>query len=246
MKIDLVAWGDSIPGLYLKSGGKQSAVSALEFRYSEPVSYVGPIIMEIRKTNRGSDPSGEQVSVEDEEKKIKTIKAADAKPCRAGPPKSEKKGIALELEKRRMKDPSIVALAALPSSGSRHATVLLAPADGDTFTAYVIDDDPSKLPMGQLRIHNFSPFPIALRADGKMSKELQNRDSIIIPAPKNRRLIYELAYKKGDKWKIQGNCFVSLPANEQVQMMVIKTDHSLFRSSDGSIGGFLQIITLRR
>lgn len=245
MKIDLVAWGDTITGLYLKSGGKQSAVSALGFHYSEPVSYVGPVIMEIRKTDSGNEPSDDEMSEEVEEQEMEPLKAAAANPSEADPPKPQK-GIALELEKRRMKDPTIVALAALPSSGCRQATVLLAPADGGTFTAYVIDDDPSKLPMGQLRVHNLSPFPIALRENGKMSKELKTKESLLIPAPKNRRLIYELAYKKGDKWKIQGNSFISLPATEQVQMMVIKTENPLFRSTDGSIGGFLQTVTLRR
>lgn len=244
MKIDLVAWGDTITGLSLKSGEKQVVVSALGFRYSEPVAYAGPVIVEIRKAGSRSSPSDEEISAEDKDHEMKPLTAADTKTDKTRPTKP-KQGIALELEKRRKKDPTIVALATLPSAGSRRATVLLAPADGETFTTYVIDDDPSKLPMGHFRIHNLSSLPIALHCNGKQGKELKTRETFVAPA-QNGQLIYELAYKLGDNWKVQENNIIALPPTEQIQMMVMKSDNSFFLSTDGSSGGFLQVVTLRR
>ncbi len=244
MKVDLVAWGNTITGLSLKSGEKQAVVSALGFRYSDPVSYSGPVILEIRKAGSGSRSSEQEISEEDKQHEMKPLTAADAKADNVTPAKP-KQGIALELENRRKKDPSIVALAALPKSGCRRATVLLAPADGGTFTTHVIDDDPSKLPMGQLRIHNLSPFPIAMRCNGKHGAELKTSETLLVPA-QNEQLIYELAYKLGDMWKTQENNIMRLRSTEQVQMMILKSDNSFFQSTDGSTGGFLQIVTLRR
>ena len=121
----------------------------------------------------------------------------------------------------------------------------MAPADAGTFTAYVIDDDPSKLPLGQLRIHNLSPLPVAMRCNGKPDKELKTRETFIVPA-KTEQLIYELAYKLGDEWKMQENNVIPVRATEQAQMIILKSDNSFFLSTDGSSGGFLQIVTLRR
>lgn len=244
MKIDLVAWGDTITGLSLKSGEKQAVVSALSFRYSEPVSYAGPVILEIHKAESGGTSSKENISDEDRDHEMKPLTAEDAKTGKDSPAKP-KQGIALELETRRKKDPTLVALAVLPAAGCRRATVLLAPADGGTFTSYVIDDDPSKLPMGQLRIHNLSPIPIAMRCNGKQRMELKTSEAFVVPA-QNEQLIYELAYKLGEKWKMQENNIIQLRSTEQVQMMVLKSDNAFFQSTDGSAGGFLQIVTLRR
>ena len=244
MKIDLVAWGDTISGLSLKSGGKQAEISALSFSYSAPVSYSGPVILEIRKSGSSGRSSDVEISDEDKQHEMKPLTAADAQTDKNSPAKP-KQGIALELENRRNKDPSIVALAALPGSDCRQVTVLLAPADEGTFTTYVIDDDPSKLPMGQLRVHNLSPFPIAMRCNGKQGAELKTRETLLVSA-KNEQLIYEVAYKLGDKWKIQENNIIPLRPTEQVQMMVLKSDNLFFQSTDGSSGGFLQIVTLRR
>lgn len=244
LKVDLVAWGDTITGLSLKSGEKQAVVSALGFRYSDPVSYSGPVILEIRKAGSRSSSSDAEISEEDKQHEMKPLTAEDAK-ADIDTPAKPKQGIALELENRRKKDPSIVALAALPKSGCRRATVLLAPADGGTFTTYVIDDDPSKLPMGQLRVHNLSPIPIAMRCNGKHGAELKTSETLLVPAH-NEQLIYELAYKLGDKWKTQENNIIPVRPTEQVQMMVLKSDNSFFLSTDGSSGGYLQIVTLRR
>ncbi|MCH1922483.1 hypothetical protein L9G15_24040, partial [Shewanella sp. A3A] len=77
-----------------------------------------------------------------------------------------------ELKARREKEPTLVALAKLPA-GSRRATVLIAPASEGTYQTFVIDDDPTKLPLGQLRILNYSPVKIAMRCNGKASKEMK-------------------------------------------------------------------------
>lgn len=244
MKIDLVAWGDTITGLSLKSGDKQSVVSAISFRYSEPVAYTGPVILEIHKSGSGGNTSDAKTSDEDKDHEMKPLLAADANPNPDAPAKPNQ-GIALELEKRRKLTPTLVALAALPASGCRRATVLLAPADGGTFTSYVIDDDPSKLPMGQLRIHNLSPLDIAVRCNGKQAEELKTTETCLVAA-QDEQLIYELAYKLGDKWKMQENNIIPLRPTDQVQMMVLKSDNAYFQSTDGSSGGFLQVVTLRR
>jgi hypothetical protein len=156
-----------------------------------------------------------------------------------------KQGLALELAKRRQKEPTLVALAALPGGNCSRATVLLAPADEGTYTAYVIDDDPSKLPVGQVRIHNLCPFPIAMRCNGNKPQELKTREAMLVPARKEH-LIYELAYKLGDVWKMQECNLIPVRPREQSQMIILKSDNSFFVSSDGSRSGFLQIVTLRR
>ncbi len=96
-----------------------------------------------------------------------------------------KQGLALELEKRREKEPTLVALAALPGGACRRATVLLGPADAGTYIAYVIDDDPGKLPVGQVRIHNLSPLTIAMRCNGKPAQELKTRETLLVPPKTN-------------------------------------------------------------
>ncbi len=244
MKIDLVAWGDDITGLSLKSGESNAGVTALAFRYSVPVSYSGPAILEIHKSGGGGTPTGPEPSAEDKAHQLKPLLADEAETDPAEPA-TPKQGLALELEKRRKKAPSLVALAALPASGCRRATVLLAPADAGTFLAYVIDDDPSKLPPGQLRLHNLSPLPIALRCNNTLNKELKTRETFVVPI-QNQQLVYELAYKLGEEWKMQENNVIPVRETEQTQMIVLKSDNKFFQSSDGSGSGFLQVVTLRR
>ena len=244
MKIDLVAWGDKITGLSLKAADSKGSITALSFRYSEPVTYSGPAIMEIHKVSGEVNSNEPEPSADDKAHQLMPLLEAppDATSGEAAKPKQ---GIALELEKRRLKSPTLVALAALPASGCRRATVLLAPADAGTFIAYVIDDDPSRLPLGQMRLHNLSPVPISVRCNGKVSKELKTREAFVVPA-ENGQLVYELAYKLGDEWKMQENNVIPVRANEQTQMIVLKSTNSYFLSSDGGGGGFLQVVTLRR
>lgn len=243
MKIDFIAWGDEIKGLSLDPGAVKSGITALGFRYSTPVSYSGPAVMAIYQSVGSSATPAAKASLEELPSNLRP--AIVEKPSSPGKEAAPKQGLALELEKRRKKEPTLVALAVLPAAGCRRATVLLAPAEGGTFTAYVIDDDPAQLPVGQLRIHNLSSMQIALRCNESPVRELNTRDSMIIPA-KMDHVIYELAYKFEDEWKKQENNIVKVRPMEQTQMIILKSNHSYFLASDGSASGFLQIVTLRR
>ena len=246
MKIDVVAWGNEIKGLSFKPGSSKTAITALGFRYSTPVTYSGPTLIGIYQ----SESTPEAVA-KPAVKYPAAARIVPAKPFGTGQtdgPASgaaPKQGLALELEVRRKKEPSLVALANLPGGDCRRATVLLAPADGGTFTAYVIDDDPSKLPLGQLRVHNLSPYPIAMRCNGNPALELKNRDAILVPAVRDH-LIYELAYKLDDAWNVQENNVIPIRPTEQSQMIILKSEDPFFLASDGSRSGFLQMIILRR
>jgi hypothetical protein len=246
MKIDVVAWGDDVKGLSFKPGPGKDGITALGFRYSTPVAYSGPVIMPIYQSASPPAVAAAPPIKLPAEGRIAppSTSAVEANADPATKP-APKQGLALELEKRRKKDPTLVALAVLPGGACRRATVLLAPAEAGTFTAYVIDDDPSKLPVGQLRIHNLSPFPIAMRCNGKPAKELSNREAILVPAIKDH-LIYELAYQLDDEWIVQENNVIPVRPTEQAQMIILKSNNSFFLASDGSRSGFLQIVTLRR
>jgi hypothetical protein len=200
LKLDIIAWGDAIEGLRITTGGKAIPVRAEAFEYSEAVSYNGSIVLEISKTQAGAPSTPPQAT-------------SDIKPQ------------ADELEKRRVKNPSIVALALLPSN-SKRATVLVAPGANGTYQTYVIDDDPSKLPPGNLRIHNQSSIPIAIRCNSKINSKLKLRESVVVK-PVDQVVVYELD-------------------TDQVQMVILQSDADFFTSSDGSRGGFLQTVVLRR
>jgi hypothetical protein len=218
MKLDLVAWGPTIEGLSVKAGGKGEKVTAQAFTYSKPVAYSGSAVMEIHQ-----DPA-------------EAAKATEGSQNAAAIP--------AELSKLREKDPTIVAIAKLPP-GSRRATVLIAPAQSGTYQTFVIDDDPSKLPYGQLRIHNYSPIKIAMRCNGKAQKEMKTKETFLV-TPENTKVIYELAYDSQGQWEMQENNMITVPKDEQVQLIILKSDADFFTSSDGSRSGFLQTVTLRR
>lgn len=218
LKVDLVSWGADIPGLTLKSGSKGEATTALAFRYSKPISYSGPEVMEIHQ-----DPAS-------------AAKATEGSQNTAPVPP--------ELLARREKEPTLVALAKLPA-GSRRVTVLIAPASAGTYQTQVIDDDPTKLPQGQLRILNYSPVKITMRCNGKAAKELKTRESFVVP-PQDGQVVYELAYDNQGKWKMQENNLLAVNPKEQAQLIVLKSDADFFTNSDGSRSGFLQKVVLRR
>ena len=225
MKIDLVSWGEPISGLTLKSAKGKDPATALPFRYSKPVSYSGPVLLEI---HQGNAPAA----------------TAEAPPAAATPAGVTPNNIAAVLAERRKKEPTLVSLALLPPA-SKHATVLLAPATAGTFQAYVIDDDPSKLPFGQLRIHNLSPMKIAMRCQNKAAKELKPKESFVV-VPQNKEVVYELAYQNEGEWTTQENNIASVAETEQAQLVILKSDASFFTSQDGSRAGFLQSVILRR
>jgi len=217
LKLDLVSWGDDITGLSLHSGGANQALTAKSFTYSTPVRYSGPAIMQIHQQGGAKvDPK------------------APPNPAPIPP----------ELAALREKDPTIVAIAKLPS-GSRRATVLIAPAQSGTYQTFVIDDDPSKLPLGKLRVHNYSPMNVAVRCNGKQGAAMKLKDSFLAD-PKEGQIVYELAYQQDGEWTVQENNLLSITPQEQVQLIVLKSDADFFRSGDGSRTGFLQTVTLRR
>ena len=217
MKLDIVAWGPRVEGLSLKAGGE--AITAEPFIYTKAVAYSGSSILELHQSADAA------------------AKATEASQNSAPLPP--------ELAKLREKDPTIVALAKLPA-GSRRATVLIAPAQAGTYQTVVIDDDPSKLPFGKLRIHNYSPIKVAMRCNGKTQKELKTKESFVVDPNSNSEVIYELAYDNQGKWQMQENNLIPVPKDEQVQLIVLKSDADFFTSSDGSKSGFLQTVTLRR
>ena len=234
MRIDLIAWGESISGLTLKTPNAGQPSTALAFRYSKPISYSGPRLMEIHKAS-GRAVAGAPVEP-----------AAGTQEQTPEPQATGEKGLNLAkvLAERRLKQPTLVALAMLPAS-TRHATVLLAPAADGTFQSYVIDDDPSKLPEGKLRIHNLSPFTVAMRCHESKTFELKTKQSAIVE-PKNREVVYELAYQLDGNWVVQENNIATVRENEQAQFIVLKSDAEFFASADGSRSGFLQTVVLRR
>jgi len=238
--VDMVAWGDNIEGLSIKSGNTQTPVTAEAFTYSTPVTYRGPAIMEIYLDSAqpieqpgDEQPGGAPAAVE----------LDPAQPAENAPD-NEPNALAMELMERRENNPNLVALAVIPPN-SRHVTILIAPARGGTFQTYVIDDDPAKLPPGRLRIHNHSPMKIALRCNRAEPVALDRRESTIV-TPIDQAVIYELAYEKDGEWNIQENNIIRVGPSTQVQLIVLRSEAGFFTSSDGSRGGFLQTVALRR
>ena len=125
-------------------------------------------------------------------------------------------------------------------------TILLAPGPQNTFHCYVIDDEPTRFPWGSVRLHNYAAAPIGLRLGGAKMVALKYRESLIAPASADGSTIYQLAYQKDGKWKPQENNIIHVNPDEQVHFIVLQSDASFFRSSDGSRGGKLQTVTLRR
>lgn len=253
-KLNFVAWGDSIEGLSLKSGEKGQAFTAASFSYSDSVSYRGPHIVEIFQNAGTGEEQDESYTLDDGTKMRSAPQArvrkspnpavADSEVSPTDPPVA-KTGLALELEKRRKQNPSLVSLARIPS-GCTRATVLLAPAADGTYQSYVINDDPSKLPLGKLRIHNLSPFTIAVVIPPeKTPHQIKRNQQITLSAP-DGQIIYELAYLLEKEWTYQENNIVKVRPNEQTQMLVLRSDNDFFVSSGGSTGGFLQNVILRR
>ena len=218
MKIDVVAWGESISGLTLKSEGANKPVTAYAFRYSKPLNYSGPKILEISRTGEGAPQAAAPAD-------------ADAQ-------------IPQLLADKRKDNPNLVALAMLPTD-SKRVTVLLAPAASGTYIAYVIDDDPSRLPLGRLRIHNLSPHVLGFRFTNNRKAKVEVKQSVVIE-PTKGEVIYELAYEKDNEWIEMENSLATVRDDEQVQLVVLKSDASYFTSSDGSRSGYLQTVVLRR
>ena len=201
MLIDLVAWGDTIEGISLKSESKKETLTALAFTYSDSVAYKGPPVLAIYQNGTSSSKVEEPISEEDERHRSQPLQFDDEK---VDPAKlDDTNPLVKELFRRREEEPTLVALVPLPS-GSKRVTILLAPAAGGLLQPYLIDDDPSKLPVGKLRVHNLSRFPISMRCSGNQDIELKPGSDSVVNA-QNQVVAYELKYKKGDKWITQEN-----------------------------------------
>jgi len=240
MMIDVVAWGGDIGGLSFKAGKQEGKITAKAFTYSEPVKYSGPRIMEIHQSGDGrvGEDTG-PISPEDREHQSMPLIIEHP-----GDGATGQASIPPALAKRREKEPTLVALVALPAN-ARRTTVLLAPAAAGTYQGYVIDDDPSRLPLGKLRVHNLSPLTIAMQFTGGHKKEMKPRDTLLVDAPKGQA-VYQLAYRTADSWKVQENNIIPVRPDEQTQFIVLKSNNQFFLSADGAAGGYLQTVILRR
>lgn len=239
MKIDVVAWGDDIGGLSFKTGKKEGEIIARSFTYSEPINYTGPRLLSIHQTGDGHV---EKISIpgtpEDKEHESIPLPIEEIRNAEADAP------IPPELAKRRQEDPTLVALVLLPPN-CRRATVLLAPAAAGTYRGYAIDDDPGKLPLGKLRVHNLSPHTIAMQFDGGQAKQMKPREALLVN-PVEGHTIYQLAYLIGEEWTMQENNIIPVQPDEQTQLLVLKSNNPFFLSADGASGGYLQLVALRR
>lgn len=240
VRVDLVAFGETISGLVLSSSSNKKPVTALAFRYSETLVYKGPRIVEISQS--GGRKVAEPVDLEKHPDASVLPPEPKAKNPPEGAPQPGK--YIKEILKRREKNPDLVALAVIPA-GARHVTILLAPSEQETYRAYVINDDPTKLPFGKVRIHNYCKHPIAMRFNNSQPDIIRPFKTRKV-TPRNKQVIYQLAYPRRKKWKIQENNLVAVQPDEQVQMIVLRSQSSFFTSSDGSRGGVLQVATLRR
>jgi hypothetical protein len=258
MKIDLIAWGPEIRGLYLDDAKKHKLVTAKSFTYSKPIRYSGSNLLEIQQdptaakispndprfSGPGSkSPLGHQTDTKNSSDDPGTInKHQPSNPASPNPPTGNPTDPASG--GKDLPTSSVVAHAVLPLD-SKRVTILLAPEKANTFQSYVIDDDPTKLPFGRLRVHNLSSLLIALRFNGQTKAEIKPNGTIMVTPVKNH-VIYELAYKIGNIWHTQENNVLAVPENLQSQMIILQNEDDYFRSSDGSKSGFLQIVTLTR
>lgn len=238
MKVDVVAWGDAIEGISFKPDDASKAITAQPFRYSTPLNYKGSRVMEIHQLSSSSKKTYE-VSAEDKIHESNPLKPADVQSN--GKPSDNP--LIKQLQALRKEKPTLVALVSLPVA--TRCTVLLAPMGEGFYQGYVIEDDPSKLPLGQVRMMNLSPHTIALRCNGSASKELKTRDAFTVP-PQGGGIVYELAYQKGSEWILQENNMLAVKPDEQVQLIVLRSDNQFFLSSDGSRTGYLQTVVLKR
>lgn len=239
MRLDVVAWGDPIGGLSFKSARGDGKITARAFTYSEPVQYHGPRLLEIHQSGSSEVELPELPGTPEDE-------AHRAIPLPLPEPRGadDDSPVSAKLAKLREDDPTLVALAALPPD-SRRATILLAPAAAGTYRAYVINDDPSNLPPGSVRVHNLSPVRILMQLSNGKKHELEPGKSFRTKAP-GGSIAYRLAYRQGEEWVVQENNIIPVPPDGQTQFVVLQSDNRFFLSADGAKGGFLQSVTLTR
>jgi len=239
VRVDLVSLGENIPGLYLGKK-KDRIVNAQAFQYSMTLKYSGDSIIQI---SQGSSKQIEEqpMSEEDEKHALKPLTAKDLPEV-----ETESSDKQLEIISRlRKKNPNLVALARVPA-GSRHITILLRPAANNTFRTLVFNDDPTKMPYGEMKIHNFCKHPIAMKfANGKPAVIKSDKAYRLKPS-KKQSVSYLLSYPKKKKWKKQESNIIRVTPDQQVRMIVLNSQSSFFQSASGARGGHLQIAILRR
>ncbi|MDB6079345.1 MAG: hypothetical protein JWO82_3092 [Akkermansiaceae bacterium] len=242
--LDFVAWGEDLSGVEIAEGTQHVPATALAFRYSQPVKYNGSQVLSIY-WNKGNAPAPPPPPAPPKGAPTPPAPAPVAPPKGTAPTGAGDEKISDELAKRREKEPTLAAIVPL-IAGATQMTILLAPGPQNSFRCYVIDDEPTRFPWGKIRVHNYAAIPIGVRMNqGKMTP-LKNQESLIAPTGADGSLVYELAYPKDGKWKMQENNVLQVKPDEQVHFIVLQSDASFFRSSDGSKGGFLQSVTLRR
>lgn len=241
MRIDVVAWGNAIPGLSLgEPATSENQIQAHAFRYGQPVRYQGPQLLAIyQSVERSANPSTRAQSPEEESNLAKPLLPDDVN-------RQEPTGHRIPdlLAQRRIEEPTLVALVNLPLDSNR-LTLLLVRGPAGTFRAYVIEDDPSKLPIGQLRVYNLSSHEIAMQFHDDETIQLASLESTLVQ-PLDKFITYRLAYLHEDSWRIQENNVLPIRADQQTQMIILKSDHPYFLSGDGGRSGFMQVVVLRR
>jgi hypothetical protein len=216
-KVDLVAWGQQIDGLSLGTSGGATH-KALSFTLTKSISYNGPALMEIHQAGASlPDVAAGQ-------------KLANIPPA---------------LLERRKKSPTLVALAPIPQ-GARRVAVLLAPASGGFYQAYVINCDPTNMPVGKLAVLNLSAYKIQLQFSTNPKPQVLGTNAMLVAEPKDEFISYQLDYLEGEMWTTQENNILPVSKEDQTLMVVLKSSSELFRNSFGGARGFLQIVTLRR
>ncbi len=239
MLIDVVAWGNDIPGLSLgKPPAGADLIDAQAFRYGKPVKYQGQQLLAIYQ----AEPPAEvpvELSAEEEILLPRPLVPMDTT---AGVTSGK---IPELLAERRKSEPRLVALVMLPVD-SRRITLLLAPSHQGTFQGHVIDDGAANLTAGKLRVHNLSSHEIALKFGDEKEMHLKSCDASFVETTGKKFATYRLAYLSDDKWKIQESNVLPLSPNEHCQMIILRSNNSFFLSSDGSRSGFLQMVILHR
>jgi len=250
MYIDFISWGEDIEGLEVHQLDRSTPVKALAFRYSEPLEYSGSQILALALGQGGEVAAKRKAEALDawrrsrKEERIEVPEAILAPKAFADAAKGVGGEIPKALAAARNKDPVLAALVKLPAN-SRRVTILLAPGPDRSLVPHIFDDDPTRQPLGKVRVHNFSPYPISLITNSKQSGALAPGKNFIASAPRGT-FAYELAYKIDGAWKIQENNLLSIRPDEQMHMVVLRNGSSFFSSSDGSRGGFMQTALLRR
>lgn len=247
LRIDFVSWGEDLTGLEVRSGKRGSPVTALAFRYSQPFEYSGPQILALA-LGKGSDETAKAMAEAYEARRRADQSEGFNAPNAPFTPATileETEGeIPKSLALAREKDPELASLIRLPAN-SRRITILLAPGPGRSLIPHIFDDDPNRHPAGMVRVHNLSPHPILLQTASGKPSELAPGKNLLSNAPADT-FAYELAYQNGGDWIVQENNLVSVRNNEQIHMVILRSEASFFSSTDGSRGGFIQTAFLRR